>query len=38
VPVVRLDEKLASFSEHWSLQIVGRLNGHDVMVVKVEGE
>jgi len=38
VPVVRLDEKLASFSEHWSPKIVERFNSHDVMVVKVEGE
>jgi mannose-6-phosphate isomerase-like protein (cupin superfamily) len=38
VPVIRLSEKLAAFSEHWSPKIVERFNGHDVMVVKVKGE
>jgi len=35
---IRLDEKLATFSDHWSPKIVSRFNGHDVMVVKVKGE
>lgn len=35
---VRLSEKLAAFSEHWSPKIVSTFNGHDVMVVKVKGE
>ncbi len=35
---VNLAEKLALFSEHWSPKIVGAFNGHDIMVVKVEGE
>jgi mannose-6-phosphate isomerase-like protein (cupin superfamily) len=35
---VNLAEKLASFSEHWSPRIVADFNGHDVMVVKVQGE
>jgi len=35
---VRLAEKLALFSDHWSPKIVGLFNGHDVMVVKVKGE
>ena len=35
---VNLDEKLATFSEHWSPRIVADFNGHDVMVVKVKGE
>lgn len=35
---VNLAEKLALFSERWSPKIVGGFNGHDLMVVKVEGE
>ena len=35
---VDLSEKLAAFSELWSPRIVAAFNGHDVMVVKVEGE
>lgn len=35
---VRLAEKLASFSDLWSPRIVAEFNGHDVMVVKVQGE
>ena len=35
---VRLEEKLAGFSDLWSPKIVAEFNGHDVMVVKVEGE
>ena len=35
---INLAEKLALFSEHWSPRIVSRFNGHDVMVMKVEGE
>lgn len=38
MPIVNLEEKLAEFSEHWSPKIVGRFNGHDVMVVKAKGE
>ncbi len=38
MPVVRLQAKLAGFSEHWSPKIVARFNGHDVMVVKAQGE
>ena len=37
VEAVRLAEKLATFSERWSPRIVAGFNGHDVMVVKVEG-
>jgi mannose-6-phosphate isomerase-like protein (cupin superfamily) len=36
--VVDLAEKLAQFDEHWSPRTVARFNGHDVMVVKVQGE
>ncbi|MBF9043463.1 cupin domain-containing protein [Rhodobacterales bacterium HKCCE4037] len=35
---INLVDKLAQFSEHWSPRIVGQFNGHDLMVVKVEGE
>lgn len=35
---VRLSEKLAGFSEHWSPKIVAAFNGHDVMVVKAQGD
>jgi mannose-6-phosphate isomerase-like protein (cupin superfamily) len=35
---VNLNEKLGAFSDHWSPRIVAGFNGHDVMVVKVEGE
>lgn len=35
---VNLAEKLATFDEKWSPRTVSTFNGHDVMVVKVEGE
>lgn len=35
---VNLAEKLAGFSERWSPKIVAEFNGHDVMLVKAEGE
>lgn len=35
---INLEEKLAQFSDHWSPKTVGTFNGHDVMVVKVQGE
>lgn len=35
---VNLEEKLATFTEHWSPRTVAVCNGHDVMVVKVQGE
>ncbi|MEZ5498119.1 MAG: cupin domain-containing protein [Steroidobacteraceae bacterium] len=35
---INLSSKLATFSEHWSPKIVSSFNGHDVMVVKVQGE
>lgn len=35
---VNLAEKLAKFSDHWAPKIVGGFNGHDIMVVKVQGE
>ena len=35
---INLSEKLATFDEHWSPRIVGRFNGHELQVVKVQGE
>lgn len=35
---VNLAAKLAMFDETWSPRTVATFNGHDVMVVKVEGE
>jgi len=35
---VNLEQKLATFTEHWSPKIVSTFNGHDVMVVKFKGE
>ena len=35
---INLAQKLTKFSDHWSPKIVGSFNGHDLMVVKVQGE
>jgi mannose-6-phosphate isomerase-like protein (cupin superfamily) len=35
---VNLAEKLATFVERWQPRTVAEYNGHDVMVVKVQGE
>lgn len=35
---VNLAERLSRFDERWSPKIVGSFNGHDLMVVKAEGE
>lgn len=35
---VNLAQKLATFADRWSPRIVGCFNGHDLMVVKVQGE
>lgn len=35
--VINLADKLRTFVEHWSPRTVAAFNGHDVMVVKVEG-
>lgn len=35
---VDLAEKLEQFNEHWAPRTVATFNGHDVMVVKVQGE
>ena len=38
VDTINLAEKLATFSDHWSPRTVTQFNGHDVMVVKVQGD
>ena len=35
---INLFEKLETFDDHWSPRTVTMFNGHDVMVVKVQGE
>lgn len=35
---INLATKLSMFEEHWSPKIVSTFNGHDVMVVKAQGE
>jgi mannose-6-phosphate isomerase-like protein (cupin superfamily) len=35
---VNLDRKLAQFTEHWKPRTIAGFNGHDIMVVKVQGE
>jgi len=35
---INLAAKLATFTEHWQPRTVAQFNGHDVMVVKVQGE
>ncbi len=35
---VNLEEKFATFSEHWAPRIVARYNDNDVRIVKVAGE
>lgn len=35
---INLADKLSQFTNHWSPKTVGQFNGHDLMVVKVEGE
>jgi len=35
---INLEAKLSTFSEHWQPRTVGQFNGHDLMVVKVQGE
>jgi mannose-6-phosphate isomerase-like protein (cupin superfamily) len=35
---INLQQKLATFSEHWQPRTFGQFNGHDLMVVKVKGE
>ena len=35
---IDLQHKLTQFNDHWSPRTVAEYNGHDVMVVKVQGE
>ena len=35
---IDLQHKLKLFNDHWSPRTVAEYNGHDVMVVKVQGE
>jgi mannose-6-phosphate isomerase-like protein (cupin superfamily) len=35
---VALADKFASFSDHWNPRIVGRYNGNEIRIAKVEGE
>lgn len=35
---INLQNKLSLVSDHWSPKSVAKFNGHDVMVVKVQGE
>ncbi len=35
---INLNDKLAQFSDYWAPKTVAEFNGHDVMVVKVQGE
>jgi mannose-6-phosphate isomerase-like protein (cupin superfamily) len=35
---INLAEKLALFTDHWSPRTIGAFNGHDLMVVRVEGQ
>ena len=38
MPAVNLHEKLATFSDRWAPRVIADFNGHDVMVVKAEGD
>ena len=35
---INLGDKLRRFSDHWSPKVIAAFNGHDVMVVKLQGE
>ena len=35
---INLAEKLALFEGHWQPRVVGGFNGHDLMVVKLQGQ
>jgi len=38
IKTVNLQEKFATFSDHWHPRIVGELNGQHVKIAKVQGE
>ena len=35
-PVVTLPERLSRFADHWNPRIVGRYNGNEVRLAKIE--
>jgi mannose-6-phosphate isomerase-like protein (cupin superfamily) len=35
---INLTEKLSLFEGHWGPRVVGAFNGHDLMVVKIQGQ
>jgi mannose-6-phosphate isomerase-like protein (cupin superfamily) len=35
---VNIAEKLGAFSDHWNPRIIGRYNGNEVRIAKVDGE
>lgn len=35
---INLAEKLSLFEGHWQPRVVGGFNGHDLMVVKIQGQ
>ena len=35
---INLESKLATFRDHWQPRTIGQFNGHDLMVVKAQGE
>jgi mannose-6-phosphate isomerase-like protein (cupin superfamily) len=37
VKAINLADKLATFSDHYRPRTVGQFNGHDLMVVKIQG-
>ena len=37
-PAINIIEKLASFSDLWNPRIIGRYNGNEVRIAKVDGE
>lgn len=38
IKVIRLEDKFKLFADLWSPKIVGRVDDHDVKIVKVKGE
>ncbi|MEQ1597632.1 MAG: cupin domain-containing protein [Casimicrobium sp.] len=36
--VITLKDKLAAFSDHWNPRIVGRYNGNELRIAKVQGD
>jgi mannose-6-phosphate isomerase-like protein (cupin superfamily) len=38
VDAINLEAKFALFSEHWQPRVVGKFNGHDLLLAKALGE